>query len=128
MDLTLRAAAPEDAEICGKICYEAFAAIATRHNFPPDFPSPEIAASLLSGLIAHPCFYGAVAERDGRVLGSNFIDERESKEVRAEACVSRTMGVAKKTGDWNRALARSLVPRDVARLLGPSGCPTPERE
>ncbi|MCZ6719923.1 MAG: GNAT family N-acetyltransferase [Proteobacteria bacterium] len=76
MDLTLRPAAPEDAEICGKICYEAFAAIATRHNFPPDFPSPEIAASLLSGLIAHPGFYGAVAERDGRVLGSNFIDER----------------------------------------------------
>jgi hypothetical protein len=27
-------------------------------------------------LIAHPGFYGVVAEQDGRVLGSNFLDER----------------------------------------------------
>jgi hypothetical protein len=40
----------EDVETCGRICYEAFKSISERHNFPPDFPSPEVAAGLLSQL------------------------------------------------------------------------------
>ena len=31
---------------------------------------------LVSGLIAHPGFFGIVAEHDGRIVGSNFLDER----------------------------------------------------
>ena len=46
------------------------------HNYPRDFPSPEIAAGLLGGMISHPGFYGVVAERDGNIVGSNFLDER----------------------------------------------------
>ena len=76
MSLVLRRAAPADAERCGTICYEAFRAIATAHGFPPDFPAPEIAIGIVTMLIAHPGFYGVVAERDGRIVGSNFLDER----------------------------------------------------
>lgn len=39
-------------------------------------PSAEMATGLVNGLIAHPGFYGVVAELDGRVVGSNFLDER----------------------------------------------------
>ena len=76
MSLVLRRAVPADAERCGTICYEAFRAIATAHGFPPDFPAPEIAIGIVTMLIAHPGFYGVVAERDGRFVGSNFLDER----------------------------------------------------
>lgn len=76
MDLTLRAGTPADASELGRICYEAFAAISGKHNFPQDFPNAEVATGLTSFLLGHPGFYSVVAERDGRILGSNFLDER----------------------------------------------------
>jgi predicted N-acetyltransferase YhbS len=77
-DLILRPGRPEDAAACGGICYEAFRSISDRHNFPSDFPSAEVATGLLSGLLAHPGFHSVVAELDGRIVGSNFLDERSS--------------------------------------------------
>ena len=74
--LVLRPGTVEDAEPCGRICYEAFATLATGHGFPPDFPSPEVAIEVLSGLLCHSGFYSVVAERDGAIVGSNFLDER----------------------------------------------------
>lgn len=74
--LTLRPGRPEDALACGRICYEGFAAMADRHNFPRDFPSAEVATGLISSLLAHPGFYSVVAEVDGQIAGSNFLDER----------------------------------------------------
>ena len=76
MRITLRAGAPADAAICGPICYHAFKSINDAHNFPPDFPSPEIATDVLGMLLSHPNFYSVVAERDGKIVGSNFLDER----------------------------------------------------
>jgi len=76
--LTLRAPRAEDAEILGRICYEAFGAISDAHNFPRDFPSPEVAAGLMTSMIANPGFHGVVAEQDGRIVGSNFLDERSA--------------------------------------------------
>ena len=73
--LTLRAGRAEDAETCGSICYEAFKAIADQHNFPPDFPSPEVASALTSSLLGRGDIYQVVAEVDGRVVGSNFLWE-----------------------------------------------------
>lgn len=78
MDATLRTAKPEDAEACGQICYQAFTRISEEHNFPPDWPSPEVATGFLTGMLSHPDFYGVVAEIDGRIVGSNFLDERAS--------------------------------------------------
>ena len=76
MAIAIRRAAAADAAECGRIICEAFGAIADQHNFPRDFPSVEIATRVAAMLIAHPGFYGVVAERDGRILGSNFMDER----------------------------------------------------
>lgn len=76
MRVTLRPAKPADAEACGQICYDAFRKISEQHNFPPDWPTVEIATEFLSGLLSHPGFYGVVAEANGRVVGSNFLDER----------------------------------------------------
>jgi GNAT superfamily N-acetyltransferase len=73
--LRLRAGRFEDAETCGSICYGAFKAIADQHNFPPDFPSPEIAVGLVASLLSRGDIYSAVAEVDGRVVGSNFLWE-----------------------------------------------------
>ena len=75
MDLTLRTGRPEDAEDCGSICYWAFKAMADQHNFPPDFPAPEIAVGLLTSLLSRGDVYSVVAEADGRVVGSNFLWE-----------------------------------------------------
>jgi predicted N-acetyltransferase YhbS len=74
--VVLRPGEPGDADACGRICYEAFRSLAERHGFPPDFPSPEVAIEVVGGLLAHPGFYGVVAEKDGVILGSNFLDER----------------------------------------------------
>lgn len=108
MDVTLRSGNAEDAQHCGAICYEAFKTIAEQHNFPPDFPSPEVATALLAGLLAHPGFYAVVAELDGRGVGSNFLDER-----------STVAGIGPITVDpavQNRAVGRQLMQHVLDRV------------
>ena len=74
----IRTATPADANVCGPICFEAFAAINRQHNFELEFPSPEVAAEVLGMLFSHPNFYCVVAEVDGRIAGSNCLDERSA--------------------------------------------------
>jgi predicted N-acetyltransferase YhbS len=76
MPLTIRAATPDDASVCGRICYEAFSAINASHGFPCDFPGIEAATGLITMMFSHPGLYSVVAEIDGRVVGSNVLDER----------------------------------------------------
>jgi GNAT superfamily N-acetyltransferase len=76
MALDIREITPDDAEACGLICYEAFKTINDAHGFPPDFPSPAAAIGAISYMAGSVGFYGVVAEVDGRIAGSNFIDER----------------------------------------------------
>jgi predicted N-acetyltransferase YhbS len=78
MSIALRPGTAADAAACGPICYEAFKSVCNAHNFPPDFPSAEVATGLLSMMLSHPNFYSVVAEIDGRIVGSNFLDERSS--------------------------------------------------
>jgi predicted N-acetyltransferase YhbS len=75
-DFKLRPGRLEEAPELGRICFEAFNSISSRHGFPCDFPSAEIATEVLRGLLGHPKFYSVVAESNGRLLGSNFLDER----------------------------------------------------
>jgi len=78
MALALRPFAAADVSAAGRICHDAFKAIAAQHNFPPDFPDPDVAIGLLRQLSGDRGVYGVVAEQDGRVVGSNFIDERSA--------------------------------------------------
>jgi GNAT superfamily N-acetyltransferase len=101
MGIELRRGTPADAEICGTICYNAFKTISEAHGFTPDFPAPEVAIGLLKGMLAHPEFYSVIAEIDGRIVGSNFLDER-----------NRIAGVGPITVDptvQNRAIGRRLM-------------------
>lgn len=75
--VNLRPGRPDDAESCGYICYEAFKTISEHHNFPQDFPAPEMAVELLTFLLAHKAVYSVVAEIDGKVVGSNFLWQME---------------------------------------------------
>jgi GNAT superfamily N-acetyltransferase len=75
--VTLREVLPGDAEVCAQIVFDAFAGIDDHHRFPRDFPTLEAAAGLIDVWIPHPEIWGVVAEVDGRVVGSNFLDERD---------------------------------------------------
>lgn len=76
----------EDTDKVGQIIFEAFSAIADKHNFPPDFPSVKVAGDLAFSLLSNPRFYSIVAEdttSNGgedkvQVVGSNFLDERSN--------------------------------------------------
>src|SRR5712671_1864865 len=76
MNLILRPGEPRDAEACGSICFEAFKSISSEHNFPWDLPSEEVGIGLVKDLLSDSGFYSVVAEADGRIVGSNFMDER----------------------------------------------------
>jgi len=75
MHLVLRPGQASDADACGAICYQAFKDIADQHNFPPDFPTPEIAVGLMNFIFSNNTVYSIVAEMDGEIVGSNFLWE-----------------------------------------------------
>src|SRR5262245_51817028 len=108
MSVTLRPGTSKDASSCGVICYAAFKAIAEQHHFPPAFSNPEEATTRLLGLLVHPGFYAVVAELEGRIVGSNFIDER-----------STIAGIGPITVDpavQNRAIGRLLMQHALKRV------------
>ncbi len=74
--IALRAIEAADADDCARIVYEAFAGIHDHHGFQRDFPTRAAAEQLTGAFIAHRSIWGVVAERDGRIVGSNFVDER----------------------------------------------------
>jgi GNAT superfamily N-acetyltransferase len=75
-DVWVRAASATDADRCAEIFYDAFESIAARHSFPPEPPSREFTRFKVADMLSNPGFVGLVAERDGELLGSAFIDER----------------------------------------------------
>jgi predicted N-acetyltransferase YhbS len=74
--VVIRVARPEDSAACGQICYAAFETLSTKHGFPLDFPSPEMATGVMNSLFSAPGVYSVVAESGGRIVGSNCLDER----------------------------------------------------
>jgi predicted N-acetyltransferase YhbS len=76
-DLTLREPQLDDVEALAQIVFDAFGSIHDYHRFTRDFPNLEAALGMISAWVAHPKVWGVVAERDGRIVGSNFLDERD---------------------------------------------------
>jgi predicted N-acetyltransferase YhbS len=76
MTLILRKGEAADANAVGDICYRAFKAIAEQHNFTPDLPGADVAGAMLAAWMSHAGFFNRVAEDHGRIVGSNFLDER----------------------------------------------------
>jgi GNAT superfamily N-acetyltransferase len=77
-DVTLREAKPGDVEALAQIVFDAFGSIHDHHRFQRDFPTIDAAMGMMSAWIPHPQVWGVVAEADGRIVGSNFLDERDS--------------------------------------------------
>jgi predicted N-acetyltransferase YhbS len=109
--LTLREATPDDIAACGRILYEAFATLATAHGFPPDFSTVAVATGCMRGLVTNPGFHGVVAERDGRIVGSTFLDERGT--IHAIGPVS--VDPAAQDGRVGRALMGAMLERAAER-------------
>lgn len=108
---TIREVRPDDWFECGRICYEAFATVATAHGFPPDFPTVAAAADPIRGLIADAGFYGVVAEARGRIVGSAFMDERSL----ISAIGPVTVDPACQDAGVGRALMEALLARAADR-------------
>ena len=109
-DIVVRTAVPEDAAVCGQICYDAFFAISSSHGFPCDFPAPEAAIGALSAMFSSPSCYCVVAEIDGRIVGSNCLVEG-----------SPICGVGPITiqpGTQNRGVGRRLMEVAMDRAVG----------
>ena len=101
MKAKVRQGTSEDAQMCGRICYDAFKSISEAHGFAPDFPAPDVAIDVLARMLANPKFYSVVAEIDGRIVGSNFLDERNSIAGVGPITVDPTV--------QNRAVGRRLM-------------------
>ena len=115
MALRLRPGTPADAAECGRILYEAFRTIAEQHDFPPDFPSVEAATGVATMLLSHPGFHAVVAEQDGRVVGSNFLDERSMIVYLVRRFVLGRAHATPKDRVTNRAAASELASRAERR-------------
>ena len=114
MTLSFRRGNPSDGPAVGDICYRAFKAISEQHGFTPDFPDPDSAVGLLSMLIGHDGFFDILAEVDGRVVGSNFLDERNS--IAGVGPV--TVDPALQNDGVGRALMQLVMERSAERGFG----------
>src|SRR6185437_702708 len=114
MNLTLRRGKPDDAQVCGAICYEAFKTIAEAHHFAPDFPSADVPVELLTWMLGHAGFYGVVAELGGKLVGSNFLDERN--------CIAGVGPITVDPTVQNKTIGRQLM-EDVHRRAAQKNFP-----
>ena len=105
--VVIHRATPDDVAVCGRIGFEAFATLANKHNFPPDFPTPEHAAHVLSMMFSHPSFFCVVAEQGGKIIGSNCLDERTT--------IAGVGPITIDPGTQNRSVGRQLMQAVMAR-------------
>jgi GNAT superfamily N-acetyltransferase len=73
MSLIIRPIEQNDAEIYGKIGYEAHKTISSTHGYPSEQPSEEFGIGLIRRLLGNPNSWGVLAERQGKTLGSIFL-------------------------------------------------------
>ena len=110
MSLTLRPGTPKDASVCGKIAYDAFEAINRKHGFQPDFPTIDVAIGFLGSLFQRSDFSSVVAEHDGRIVGSNFLNESNPVIGVGPVTVAPDMqdhGVGRRLMEWGLERATS---------------------
>ena len=109
--VVIREVEQRDIAQAGRICYEAFRTMAEKHGYPPDLPSPDVGVGVMETLYNDPGFYGVVAERDGTVLGSNWLDERNA----ISGIGPITIDPAVQDSGLGRRLMRGVIERSDAR-------------
>jgi GNAT superfamily N-acetyltransferase len=111
--LSIREATSDDAARCAQVFYDAFVSIADRHNFPAEPPSPEFTSFKVGEMLADDSFAGLVAERDGEILGSAFVDER--------AVIAGIGPVTVDPAAQDAGIGRALMEAAVARAANAAG-------
>ena len=106
--VNLRPGQATDAEACGRILFDAFSTIAAQHSFPADVPSAEVGIDFMRMLLSHPRFFSVVAEVDGTIVGSNFLDERSEVVGLGPISVDPTV--------QNRQIGRRLMEAALERV------------
>jgi predicted N-acetyltransferase YhbS len=106
--VAIRLARPEDADICGRICFEAFRDINRIHGFPVDIPTPEAGVGILSASFSEPRFYCIVAEVEGRIVGSSCMDERDA--------IAGIGPVTVSPSGQNKGVGRALMEANLQRV------------
>ncbi len=115
MNLSIRPVTLADVPACAAICFEAFREIAECHRFPPDLPSPAAPVGFMRSMVTQAGFFAELAEVDGEIVGSNFMDER--------AQVAGIGPITVAPGVQNRSIGRRLMESALARAdeFGRSG-------
>src|SRR5258707_1391558 len=67
-----------DTATIARVVFAAFADIHDCHRFPRDFPTEAAADGFAAAWNANPRVWGVVAEADGRIVGCNFLTERNA--------------------------------------------------
>jgi predicted N-acetyltransferase YhbS len=78
VSVTIRPSTPADTATIARVVFAAFADIHDRHRFPRDFPTEAAADGFAGAWNANPRVWGVVAEADGRMVGCNFLTERNA--------------------------------------------------
>jgi GNAT superfamily N-acetyltransferase len=109
MDMRVHIRRPTNADIeaCGRVIYDAFKGIADHHGFPPDFYSVQATMRVASFFIDHPSIFSVVAEVEGEVVGTSFLDERDA--------IHGVGGVAVDPPLQGRGIGRRLIEAVLAR-------------
>ncbi|MHA7777295.1 GNAT family N-acetyltransferase [Roseibium sp. M-1] len=96
-----------------RILFKAFGRFHTHHNFSPDFPDLAFAQALVDGAIGDPSTYGVVAVLDGRIVGSNFLSERDP--------IGGIGPISVDPDIENNGIGRKLMHAVISRGAGASG-------
>ncbi len=75
MAISIRPAVAADAAVVGRISYDAFTGVADEHGVPRAFPSVDDAIAAAEAFVGQPDIFSVVAERDGAIVGVNFLRE-----------------------------------------------------
>ena len=109
--MTIRRALSGDGERLAEIFYQAFESIAQAHGFPVEPPSREFTRFKVLEMLSSDGYAGLVAERDGELLGSAFIDERSG--IAGVGPV--TVDLASQDDGIGRALMEAALERERER-------------
>jgi predicted N-acetyltransferase YhbS len=123
MDITLRSPTPDDLSALAQLVFEAFATFHDRHHFPRDFAGPEMAVGLMQAWVNDPRVWGTVAiAPDGRIIGCNFLDERNEVPGVGPVCVdpaSQGRGIGRRVMEAVLSRARQIGARSVRLVQEP---------
>ena len=77
-NLIFRPGRIEDVNEVGKIIFDAFTFLANKHHVPSDFPTLNVGIDAASYFLSNPGFYSVISECNGKIVGTNFLDERSN--------------------------------------------------